>query len=127
MQIKVLLSIKPKFAASIFSGDKKFEFRRAIFRNGQVKKVYVYASRPVGLVIGEFELKQVISTDPETLWEKTMNDACISKDYFDRYFDGRNIAHALKVGNTVRYKKPKTLMEMFNIARPPQSFMYVQG
>jgi len=125
MQIKVLLSIKPEFAASIFSGDKKFEFRKAIFRNERVKKVYVYASRPIGLVIGEFEIDQVISTDPKTLWKKTMNDAGISKDYFDKYFDGRNIAHALKVGTTVRYKEPKTLMEMFNIDRPPQSFMYI--
>ena len=127
MQIEVLLSIKPKFAASIFSGNKKFEFRKAIFRNARVKKVYVYASRPVGLVIGEFEIDQVISTDPETLWEKTMNNAGISKDYFDKYFDGRTIAHALKVGATVRYRKPKTLMEMFNIVRPPQSFTYIQG
>ena len=45
MQIEVLLSIKPKFAASIFSGNKKFEFRKAIFRNARVKKVYVYAGR----------------------------------------------------------------------------------
>ncbi len=54
MQINVLLSIKPKFAAAIFAGEKQFEFRRAIFKNTNVKKVYVYASKPIGLVIGEF-------------------------------------------------------------------------
>ena len=125
MQIKVLLSIKPEFAASIFSGGKKFEYRKAIFKNTNVKKAYVYASRPIGLVIGEFEIENIISSDPETLWKETMDVAGVSKDFYDEYFIGRHIAYALRVGATVRYKKPKTLMEMFNIERPPQSFMYI--
>lgn len=125
MQINVLLSIKPEFAASIFSGDKKFEFRKAIFKNVSVRKAYVYASRPIGLVIGEFEIKEIISSDPESLWKETMNAAGISKVFFDKYFDGRHVAHALRIGAAICYKKPKTLMEMFSINRPPQSFMYI--
>ena len=50
----VLLSIKPKFANAIFSGEKKFVFRRVIFKDKTVKKVYVYASKPIGLVIGDY-------------------------------------------------------------------------
>ena len=125
MQISVLLSIKPKFADSIFFGDKKYEFRKSIFKNDTVKKVYVYASTPVKLVIGEFEIEEIITSNPESLWEETMAHAGISKEYFDEYFDGRHIAHALRVGASNHYEKPKTLMEMFNISRPPQSFMYV--
>ncbi len=125
MQINVLLSIKPEFAALIFSGHKKFEFRKTIFKNPSVRKAYVYASRPISLVIGEFEIEEIISSDPESLWKETMNNSGISRDYFYKYFDGRNIAHALKVGIAVCYKNPKTLMEMFNINRPPQSFMYI--
>lgn len=125
MQISVLLSIRPKFVASIFSGDKKFEFRKSIFKNDNVKKAYVYASRPVGLVVGEFEIEEIITSDPESLWKETMKQAGISKEYFDNYFDGRHVAHALRVGVANYYKKPKTLKEMFNINRPPQSFMYI--
>ena len=125
MPINVLLSIKPKFAAAIFSGEKKYEFRRTIFKNTNVKKVYVYASRPIGLVIGEFEIDEIITAEPELLWKVTKEAAGIRKEYFDSYFNGRDSAHALKVSKTHCYKKPMTLMKMFNINRPPQSFMYI--
>ncbi|OPL11762.1 MAG: hypothetical protein AVO38_15645 [delta proteobacterium ML8_D] len=123
--MNVLLSIKPKFAAAIFSGDKKFEFRKTIFKNQKIKKAYVYASSPVGLVIGEFEIEEVITSNPDSLWDETMEKAGISKEYFDNYFFGREVGYALKVGATNFYEEPKTLMEMFNIKRPPQSFMYI--
>ena len=34
----VLLSIKPEFAEKIFDGTKKYEFRKSIFKNADVKK-----------------------------------------------------------------------------------------
>jgi predicted transcriptional regulator len=125
MQMSLLLSIKPIFAEAIFSGEKQYEFRREIFKNTQVKKVYVYASSPISMIIGEFEIEQILSTDPTSLWEATKKSSGISKDYFDKYFSGRNIAHALKVNSPRSYEEPVTLKEMFNIDRPPQSFMYV--
>lgn len=57
--MKVLLSIKPEFANKIFEGSKKFEFRRSIFKNKQVKSIVVYASAPISKVIGEFEIDTV--------------------------------------------------------------------
>lgn len=126
MQKKVLLSIKPEFAASILNGVKKYEYRKTNFKGrDNIKKAYVYASKPVGLVMGEFVIDTIIKSEPESLWRKTMEAAGISKDFFDEYFDGKNIAYALKVGTVTVYKNPKTLKEMFDINRPPQSFMYV--
>lgn len=121
----VLLSIKPRFASAIFSGEKQFEFRRAIFKNKNVKKVYVYACKPIGLVIGEFEIEEVIAEEPNSLWNITKSASGISKKYFDEYFEGKQIAYAIKVSGTQEYASPVTLMELFNINRPPQSFMYV--
>ncbi len=45
--MKVVLSIKPEFANKIFNGTKKYEFRRAIFKNEKVKFIIVYASLPI--------------------------------------------------------------------------------
>jgi len=56
--MKVLLSIKPKYAEMILSGEKKYEFRRAIFKKPGISKVVIYASSPVSKVIGEFEITQ---------------------------------------------------------------------
>lgn len=50
--MKVLMSIKPEFADKIFDGSKRYEFRRMIFKQPAVKKVVVYASAPVQMVIG---------------------------------------------------------------------------
>jgi len=125
MKTSVLLSIKPEFALAIFTGKKKYEFRRVIFKNTNINKVYVYASRPIGCVIGEFEIETILTSDPESLWKKTQAAAGITKEYFDKYFNGRDVAHALKVNATRHYETPMTLKELFNIDRPPQSFMYV--
>ena len=125
MQTRILLSIKPEFAEAIFSGMKRFEFRRAIFRQDQIEKVYVYASRPICMVIGEFEVEKILSSNPRSLWKTTKQASGISKKYFDEYFDGRKVAHAMKISSPRRYNEPLSLLEMFSISRPPQSFMYV--
>lgn len=122
--MKVLLSIKPEYAEMILSGKKKYEFRRAIFKNPDVKKVVIYASMPVGKVIGEFEIDEILSIDVTELWLATMDYAGIDRDYYENYFMGKEIGHAIKVKKAKRYSKHKELEE-FNIKRAPQSFAYI--
>ena len=121
--MKVILSIKPQFANKIFEGSKLFEFRKAIFKNPNVKKVIVYASAPVQMVIGEFEIDQIITNDPHTLWKKTKSKSGITEDYFFEYFQDRNVAYAIKVKKAKRYKSALCLRKDFKLL-PPQSFMY---
>jgi hypothetical protein len=42
----VLLSIKPKYVKPILEGEKKYEFRKVIFRNPAVSRVFIYSSAP---------------------------------------------------------------------------------
>jgi len=122
--MRVLLSIKPEYAFKIFEGTKKFEFRKAIFKREDIKTVVVYASSPVQQVIGEFDIDEIYSSNPDSLWEKTKIHSGITKDFFFEYFVDRDIAHAIKIKNTRRYKTPLNLKTAFN-ALPPQSYMYV--
>jgi predicted transcriptional regulator len=69
--MKVVLSIKPEYAFKIFDGTKKFEFRKSIFKNENIKSIIVYASSPVQQVIGEFEIDEVLNYDLSTLWDLT--------------------------------------------------------
>jgi len=124
--MKVLLSIKPEYANKIFDGSKKFEFRKAIFKNKDITKVVVYASSPMQKVIGEFEIENILFNDPEALWEKTEKFAGISKDYFDIYFTNKKIAYAIKIKSTTRYEEPLCLQNDLQIKTPPQSFMYIE-
>ena len=63
--MKVLLSIKPEYAEKIFSGEKRYEFRKAVFKNQLIQTVVVYATMPVGKIIGEFNIKQILKDEPE--------------------------------------------------------------
>ena len=122
--MKVVLSIKPEFANKIFDGSKKYEFRKAIFKNSNIKTVVVYASSPVQQVIGEFQIEKIINHDLDTLWQLTHQDSGISEDYFYAYFAQKEIGYAIKIKSTKKYKQPKCLREDFNLV-PPQSFAYL--
>lgn len=121
--MKVVLSIKPEFASKIFDGTKKFEFRKAIFKNDKIKTVIVYASSPVQQVIGEFEIEKIINHDIDTLWNLTQSYSGITKDYFYQYFANKENGYAIQIKRTKKYKYPKCLRADFNLI-PPQSFAY---
>jgi len=123
--MEVILSIKPEFANKIFEGDKKFEFRRSIFKNRQVSKIIVYASSPISKIIGEFEIGKILFKDIHSLWQETKEYSGISEDYFYEYFIGRESGFALEVKKVKRYKNELCIKETFGIT-PPQSFAYVK-
>ena len=122
--MKVLLSIKPEFANKIFEGTKKFEFRRSIFKDRNVRTVIVYASSPVQRVIGEFEISQILTLCKEQLWELTKLHAGIEKEFFDEYFWDKDFANALEIESVSIYPNPLDLLKDFQIKTPPQSFQY---
>ncbi len=122
--MRILLSIKPEFAEKIFSGEKQYEFRRVIFKKNNVEKVVIYASAPVGKIIGEFEIETVLTGDLEALWDRTKHWAGITKEYFMGYFNGRTNGYAIKIGKHSKYKSPRSIKSAFGM-KPPQSFAYV--
>lgn len=124
--MKVLLSIKPQFADLIFSGKKRYEFRRSIFRRHDVDRVIVYASSPISKVIGEFEIDEVITADLHSLWKKTKAYAGISREYFFNYFSDRNAGHAIRVKSYTIYDSPLCIENTFGI-KAPQSFAYLDN
>jgi predicted transcriptional regulator len=122
--MKVLLSIKPEYANKIFDGSKQFEFRRTIFKE-QVKTVLVYASSPTQLVIGEFEIEEILSDTLDNLWLQTKEFAGIDEAFFYQYFEDKQIGHAIKIKKTRKYRKPLCIREYLKLS-PPQSFIYLQ-
>jgi predicted transcriptional regulator len=113
-QTKILLSIKPQYAELIFTGKKKFEFRRTIFKNRNVKTIIVYASSPV------------LQSDLKSLWKVTKEFAGIDKDLFYEYFNNKQDGFAIKIAKTRRYRKPLCIKEDFKLF-PPQSFLYLHA
>ena len=124
MQKKILLSIKPEYANKILSGEKRYEFRRAIFKDQSVKKVIIYASSPVQRVIGEFTIGGILSKGLSQLWQDTKADAGIDKEFYDSYFIGKEKGYAIHIESFKKYKSSR-LLETYNVSFPPQSFCYL--
>lgn len=126
MQTKVLLSIKPEFAEKIFSGEKRYEFRKILFRSPSVEKIIIYVSSPVKKVVGEFIIDEVFSLEIKELWNKTKAGAGISKEYFFQYFSDKEFGYAIKVKYAIKYSK-ELRIEDFGFTHPPQSFCYISN
>ncbi|MGL5597930.1 MAG: ASCH domain-containing protein [Aeromonas sp.] len=123
--MKVLLSIKPEFVEKIFDGTKKFEFRKNAFKKVGITSVVIYATMPVGKVVGEFDITDLITDDPAIIWAMTGNHAGIDKAFFDSYYDNRQRAVAIGIGKVRRYDQPMPLIELGIGSTPPQSYRYL--
>jgi predicted transcriptional regulator len=123
--MKVLLSIKPEFVEKILNGTKKFEFRKSAFKREGIKKVVIYATMPVGKIVGEFEINGIIQDLPETLWSKTKEFSGISREFFDDYYIGKESAVAIGVGEITKYDIPLCLSTLGKNIVAPQSYRYL--
>lgn len=122
---KLLLSINPQYVKMIFSGKKKFEFRKWQCRR-PVDSILIYCTAPVMRVVGEASLIAILVDAPEHIWEQASEAAGISRDFYDSYYSGCKNAVAYQLGEIEQFSEPKELKE-YGIKHAPQSFMYVNG
>lgn len=120
-----LLSIHPRFAEAILSGEKRVEFRRTRFSRN-VSHVVIYATKPVGKVVGWFEVAGIESRHPDELWGKFQHCGGIAEPDFRAYYSGRSTGHAIRVRKTCRLPKAAPLKAVCRDLRPPQSFAYLR-
>lgn len=127
MKRSIVISIKPEFADLIFSGEKSVELRRAIPKDvPSSTEIYIYASSPIQSIVGKAEIKRVEAHPLNKLWEKIGDKAGISVDYFNKYFDGKEVGYGLVLNNVKKFSSPfhlRSLKKHFNF-HPPQSYMY---
>ncbi|MFY0544947.1 ASCH domain-containing protein [Brevibacillus sp. H7] len=121
--MKVLLSIKPEFVEKIFSEEKKYEFRKVIFKK-DIDTVIIYSTMPEGKIVGEFQIEDVLHDDLESIWQQTSQYAGISYDFFKEYFSNKEQAYAIKIGEVIRYETPIDPKMVDKTFIPPQSFCY---
>lgn len=122
---KILISINPRHVAKILSGEKKFEYRRKAAKK-EVESLIIYETTPVKRVVAEAKILEVLEMPPEELWRKTKDRSGISKEFFDDYFNGRNLAYAYRLGEIKVYDNPLEL-SFYGIKAAPQSFVYLNG
>lgn len=119
----IILPVKPVFADKILNGTKKYEYRKQLCQK-EIDKIYIYATSPEKMIVGEVEVINKIKMDKSELWLQTHEYSGISKEFYDRYFKAQNYACAYKIGAVKRYSSPVTL-EHIGLKYAPQSHIYV--
>ncbi len=120
---KLLLSINPEYVEKIFSGAKKYEFRKTLCKR-PIDGIVFYCTYPVMKVVGEASIIKVIVDEPDKVWKTVKNAAGINKQLFDKYYQGREKAVAYQLGYIDQFIPPRELNE-FGIYHAPQSFVYI--
>lgn len=123
--MKVLLSIKPEFALRIFSGTKKYEYRKRAFAKTEVRTILVYATKPVGLIVGEFDIARTITGSPSNVWEQTQEGSGISYSHYQKYYAGHNNVVAYEIDQVREFAIPISPYELFPNFTAPQSYIYL--
>jgi predicted transcriptional regulator len=116
----VLMSIRPEYAEAILSGAKIYELRRRRPSFAAGSRVVVYSSSPDQKLLGTFEAGEVHEAEPKALWEVVREEACITAEAFDAYFEGCRVAYAIEIRAPTRLV-PKPLR-----IRPPQSYLFLK-
>ena len=75
------MSVRPQFAAAILNGSKRVEFRKRPLV-ADIGTVVIYATAPVGAVVGEFGVVGQVVGTPEDLWARFAEVAGIDREGF---------------------------------------------
>jgi len=125
----ILIAIKPIWADEILSGNKKWEYRRVTMNVVPGERVLFYASGNVHAIVGEAVIEKVLNEPVNLLIEHTVNEVPESADQLRESFAGREIGHAIKIRDPVRYETPLTLAfirQQLPRFIPPQGFYYIK-
>lgn len=105
----LLMSIKTKYVNEIFSGIKKYEFRKkSIGEQNLHKKVYIYSSEHDKAIIGYVVFDKIISGNSDEISNLDIKN----KEMIQGYFGEREKCYALKIEKYVRFIKPISLKEI---------------
>lgn len=125
----LFLSLKPRFAEAIVSGEKTIELRRRPPQIDTPTEALIYASSPTKELIGACWVDDVVAMAPWTLWRTFGPVAGVTRHEFLRYFEGCKTAHGLLLSRPRRLPAAVGLLEMRRTLggfQPPQSFRYVE-
>ena len=123
--MNAILSVKPKYAMKILAGEKQYEYRKTIFRR-PVEKVYIYASSPVSMIVGEFQIDYVLQESPKAVWDITHSESGVTKAFFKRYFMGKSLGYAIRLKEVVAYPVPISPFRLREDFKAPQNYIYVE-
>jgi predicted transcriptional regulator/N-acetylglutamate synthase-like GNAT family acetyltransferase len=123
---KILVSIKPKYAEQILSGEKSVEVRRKFSRKWVGCRAVLYASSPLCALVGEATVSSITIGRSDEIWSRFGSRVGCSSDEFEAYAGSAPEVSAIELSEVVPYLYPVSLAQVSHLVqenlRPPQSF-----
>ena len=120
---EAIISIHPRHAQAILDGAKTVELRRRIPTLAIGTRLWIYATRPLGAVIGAVTVAQSIRGEPEEIWQNLGSQTCIEYREYEAYFEGALEAIALILAEPERSPKCIAIQDLRDLRHgfhPPQ-------
>ena len=117
-----LISIRPNYAEAILTGEKTVELRRRIPAINLGTRLWIYATRPVGAIVGSAVVDKIIEGTPAEVWKECINRIALDRREYDKYFFGTDRALGLSLSDITR-RHPIGIDQLREIQKgfhPPQ-------
>lgn len=123
-----VISIKPKYAELIYSGEKTVELRKCR-PNDDYEGAYLYETSPVKELTGIIKYGSIMKAKLDILWDHVKDKACVSRKEFDEYYEGHKTGVGIFIDDyaqTGRMKAPLDILRSIYGFHPPQSIGYIK-
>ena len=128
---RLLMSIKPSHAQKILRGEKVIEIRRKFSKRWLGHGIVLYASLPVGALVGEGSIKNIVAGEPEEMWARLGAHIGCTRDAFIEYTRLAKRVYAIELEDIVPYLERIPLNQVSHLLRedlkPPQSYLALGG
>ena len=128
--MNIILSIKPKWAEKIYSGEKTIEWRKNAPKNADDHSIiFLYETAPICKVTGCMRFDGATAYDfihlPIVPRQVLKLSGCVQQKDLDKYQGKSKEIYAWRFYGAFKFIIPKTLEE-FSLKRPPQSWCYTE-
>jgi predicted transcriptional regulator len=123
----LLLSVRPRYAHAILNGTKTAEIRRQRPAVHPGTLVIIYATKPVGAIVGTARIADMSCGSPADMWEQHQRSTGVTRAEYDAYLAGAETAYLLFLRRVQRLEPLLTLEQIRSATtfQPPQSYRYL--
>jgi predicted transcriptional regulator len=126
----LLVSLHPRHAANILSGEKTVELRRRFpEQHARGALALIYSTAPVQAIVGITRIKDVLKLPVSRIRKQYGTAACVSRAEVEAYFSGLREGYVILLEEARSLKRQLTIEDLYNRFGivPPQSYRYLTG
>jgi len=127
----IILSVKPRSADRIMSGEKTVELRTRFSHRWAGHRLSIYSGGVVKGLVGEATVRRVEAGEPNLIWLRYSSHIGCTKQQFLEYVGPRTWVYAIELTDVTPYPSPIPIAEIEDLSdqtlTPPQSYARSSG